>query len=399
MFRGCSNLSKLILGNKFVTKEETKSNNLFYKCSNLNNITFTGDIPASINSKFFQGIGTANSPATLVVPAQYREHYKAKFNGNMFFGGYFMMDGEEEQDKVEMSVCIINAVNGVVYENNVKTRAHYQILTDERPIYTDMIWSRMENGSWKQFATTEAYSFYNKDLDNGMYKIDYGYHTATQSHVTLGTVPFEVREDNRYSVVVIDSVGDNRMITYSDKQDLDFSSIQAMKAYIAGGFDPTTAEVMLMHVTDVPANTGLLLVGNPGCYLIPRSQSHSIYVNLMKAVEEGLRVPAQEGESTNYYFDVSVNQFRKIADANGWLAYANGRHGLAYLQIPTQAAGGRETVTLKFDDNDGIAVTEGAAPTMDVYTLGGQLLKRGATSLEGLSKGLYIVNGRKVAIK
>ncbi len=33
---------------------------------------------------------------------------------------------------------------------------------------------------------------------------------------------------------------------------------------------------------------GLLLVGNPGCYLIPRSQSYSIYVNLMKAVGEGL---------------------------------------------------------------------------------------------------------------
>ncbi len=68
-------------------------------------------------------------------------------------------------------------------------------------------------------------------------------------------------------------------------------------------------------------------------------------------------------------------------------------------EVAARIAHQQQAVTLKFDDTDGIAVTEGAAPTMDVYTLGGQLLKRGATSLEGLSKGLYIVNGRKVAIK
>jgi hypothetical protein len=39
------------------------------------------------------------------------------------------------------------------------------------------------------------------------------------------------------------------------------------------------------------------------------------------------------------------------------------------------------------------------AKTFDVYSVDGQLVKQAATSLEGLPKGLYIVNGKKVAIK
>ena len=39
------------------------------------------------------------------------------------------------------------------------------------------------------------------------------------------------------------------------------------------------------------------------------------------------------------------------------------------------------------------------AKTFDVYSVDGQLVKQAATSLEGLPKGLYIVNGEKVAIK
>ena len=93
MFSGCKNLSKLTLGNGFVSSEDLECRN-FTGCSSLKTVAYTGDIPYSINSKFFEGVGTANAPVTLEVPDQYRDHYAAKFDGNMFFGGYFKLSGD-----------------------------------------------------------------------------------------------------------------------------------------------------------------------------------------------------------------------------------------------------------------------------------------------------------------
>ena len=94
MFYNCSNLSKLILGNGFATKEGIKCQ-VFHSGNILNTVVFTGDIPASINSKFFEGVGTAVAPATLAVQEQYKANYQAKFDGNMFYGGYFTLEGVE----------------------------------------------------------------------------------------------------------------------------------------------------------------------------------------------------------------------------------------------------------------------------------------------------------------
>ena len=48
---------------------------------------------------------------------------------------------------------------------------------------------------------------------------------------------------------------------------------------------------------------------------------------------------------------------------------------------------------------DGIARSENGVQPFDVYSLNGLLLKRGATSLEELPKGIYIVGGHKAAAK
>ena len=37
--------------------------------------------------------------------------------------------------------------------------------------------------------------------------------------------------------------------------------------------------------------------------------------------------------------------------------------------------------------------------TFDVYTTSGKLIRKGAASLKGLAKGVYIVNGQKVIVK
>ncbi len=119
MFKKCTELTNLIMGSQFTSDESTNMDALFANCSKLCKVTFIGDIPTSINSKFFNGVGTAVAPATLVVPEQYEANFQAKFDGNMFYGGYFTLagvefkkgdlnfDGEVSDDDLEKMVRLI----------------------------------------------------------------------------------------------------------------------------------------------------------------------------------------------------------------------------------------------------------------------------------------------------
>lgn len=93
IFRECTNLKEVTFGQQFVSNEYAWVEDEFKGCANIKTVKFTGDIPASINSKFFEGVGTAVAPATLVVPEQFKANYQAKFDGNMFYGGYFTLEG------------------------------------------------------------------------------------------------------------------------------------------------------------------------------------------------------------------------------------------------------------------------------------------------------------------
>ena len=91
MLINCKALKELILGSNFITTDQVACANVFSKCAVLNKITFTGDIPANINSEFFSLVGSAETPVTLTVPEQYKSNYAAKFDGNKFYGGYFTL--------------------------------------------------------------------------------------------------------------------------------------------------------------------------------------------------------------------------------------------------------------------------------------------------------------------
>ena len=56
-----------------------------------------------------------------------------------------------------------------------------------------------------------------------------------------------------------------------------------------------------------------------------------------------------------------------------------------------------ETLISETTSIDGI--TAGNLIKGDVYTVAGQLVQKNATTLDGLSKGVYVVNGQKVVIK
>ncbi len=116
LFYDCDNLTNLIMGNQFVSTESSAVDFALSRCSKLSKVTFNGDIPTSINAKFFEGVGTLSALVTLEVPEQYKANYQAKFDGNKFYGGYFTLgtvkDGDtftaKTKEGVEMTFKIIS---------------------------------------------------------------------------------------------------------------------------------------------------------------------------------------------------------------------------------------------------------------------------------------------------
>lgn len=74
---------------------------------------------------------------------------------------------------------------------------------------------------------------------------------------------------------------------------------------------------------------------------------------------------------------------------NGYRAYFHSKDGYA-----------GSTISVTFDSETAIKdLSAGGSETMNVYNLAGQLIRRNASSLQGLPKGVYVINGKTVIVK
>ncbi|MBO5548283.1 MAG: CotH kinase family protein [Prevotella sp.] len=110
------------------------------------------------------------------------------------------------------------------------------------------------------------------------------------SQVADGKLTIAVSEDDiiievHFSLIPTEAtivIGDDGQITYCSDHDLDFSKVPDIKAFIASGFNVTSATVTMKRVTDVPAGTGLIIKGEAGTYKVPYTESSMYYANLLK---------------------------------------------------------------------------------------------------------------------
>ena len=133
---------------------------------------------------------------------------------------------------------------------------------------------------------------------------------------------------------------------YSDKA-LDFTGYPDLKAYVATGY-ASSGTIWLTRVKKVPAETGFLLMGDPGEYDIPviEGDCSAYYKNLFKGTLEGTTIQTTEDGYTNYYLSKGEYgvSFYKVG-ASGVKLGAN----RAYLSVPSDIpavgiAGGTETI-------------------------------------------------------
>ncbi len=180
--------------------------------------------------------------------------------------------------------------------------------------------------------------------------------------------------------------------TYCSNYDLDFSEVTDIKAYIISAFDYNTGKVSALRVNNCPAETGLLVKGEPGTYTIPVRPSSTYCVNLLVGATAPMTLNPTDGMNTNYILS------KKNGDLGFYKVQSSGSFApnKAYLQLPTSLVNNSNYVGLTFDDEiDGIndiAIEKNT--NKEWFTIDG--IKLNAAPQQ---KGIYIKDGKKVVIK
>ena len=139
------------------------------------------------------------------------------------------------------------------------------------------------------------------------------------------------------------TISDAKQVPYCSDKNLDFTDLPDLKAYVATGYDKAKGTIWLTRVKEVPAETGFLLIGDPGDYDIPTVDGVSdvYYKNMFKGTLEGTTIYTTDGDFTNYYLSSGASGvgFYKVTNESGVSIKAN----RCYLPILTDIpAGGSE---------------------------------------------------------
>lgn len=206
--------------------------------------------------------------------------------------------------------------------------------------------------------------------------------------------------------------------TYCSENGLDFSGINGLKAYTATGYTHHSGTIWMTRVKDVPAGTGIFLLGNPGSYDVPtttRDEQHShqsYYENMLVGLVESAYVPSSTENQTNYYLTTEDGELKFCRIAGEGRTMSSHR---AYLQIPSSILHGGtkglksspsndssigccdEVIGVKlvgYGNSTGIREIVNSQDTNGdtYYNLKGQKVNRPG-------KGVYVINRKKVIVR
>ncbi len=180
------------------------------------------------------------------------------------------------------------------------------------------------------------------------------------------------------------------LATYASNFDLDYSNVTGLEAYIAKNGENST--ITLEQVNKVPAGTGVLLRATAGgtSFNVPVASGtmDDVEGNLFvrgTGVAVASVVTVNSATKYNYILNV-VNNKLGFYKANNQMVATN----RAYLQTSVAA---EARVDINFGENSGIVtVSREATANNRYYDLQGR-------SVMQPTKGLYIVNGKKVVVK
>ena len=227
-----------------------------------------------------------------------------------------------------------------------------------------LLWAIVKDGAVIDFTTTNSYEL----TESGTY--------AVRAANEMGGLS-EASESVEATVTEVVKVTLNASgyATLASAKALDFSAVEGLTAYIVK--EQTADKAILTSVTATPAETGLVLKGAAGAeYTIPVATSvTSIEGNLLQAAVTATNVGAKS---------VYVLDGDKFKVFTGTEIPA----GKAYLPMNSNA----RLLELIFDDATAIGSVNVDVNVNQIYDLQGRRVKTP-------SKGVYVVDGKKVIIK
>ncbi len=213
-----------------------------------------------------------------------------------------------------------------------------------------------------------------------------GVPTATNSHVLfkigkyVGTIYLKKIEVYEALATRTINVGEAGYMTYSS--DYAFDTADKVKAYTAV-YDQSQGKVMLTPISTIPANEGVIIKANQGTYQLPII-SNNVSMN---GINNELMVSDGYVSGNGNVFALGkkddVVGFYRVSDYNYVPA------GKAYLMIYEAS---REFIAFDNETTGINAVQSSGLKADSYYNLAGQRVAQP-------TKGLYIVNGKKVIIK
>lgn len=233
-----------------------------------------------------------------------------------------------------------------------------------------------------------------KDDETGLtphyyeYNTDYDTPFAVGRAISKNTYIAKIVVSPNRPIPTVDDLG----YTFSSTLPLDFTYTD-VEAYI-GAYDSEKKIVTLTQVNKVPANTGLFIKGSADNIPVLTGDADDVVwsSNVLKPVASTTTISQTDGDYTNFVLGLvsGTPTFLKVPDAGVSVSA-----GKAYLQIPTASAPAAPQLQMVFDNGDvtGISSVQGAGLKVNgYYDLQGR-------KVANPTKGLYIVNGKKVIIK
>lgn len=180
-----------------------------------------------------------------------------------------------------------------------------------------------------------------------------------------------------------------------------FGEGTVVAAYKDATIDETSTTLNFEVVEEMQANVP---------YLIKPAQAGNTYTFQGVAIKPADNLEAGEGEIMfvgNYENGKQLTEGNYFIDANRNLFYsANGTETMKAFRaiFVSTAAAAAKTMFFSIRGNSGETtgiedVKTLAGKTFDVYSIDGMLVRKNATSLSGLAKGVYVVNGKKYIAK
>jgi hypothetical protein len=174
---------------------------------------------------------------------------------------------------------------------------------------------------------------------------------------------------------------------------LDFSTQSSNFTAYTATLDEDKGTVTLTEVSDVPANTGVVL---KAASALTKTENYSIDKTMSSSTPQGSLTGNASAATAHDAFD-GFDLYMLTLNASGKAQFMKCTEGAiaagkAFLKV-TKTGGAREFRVVFADESTGInAVAAEQAVNGQTYNLAGQRVAQP-------QKGLYIVNGKKVIIK